>query len=529
VGVPVVEVLPAEPASELISGERRFQLLVESVRDYAIYLLDPHGIVSSWNSGAERFKGYSADEIIGQSFTRFYSADDQKAGVPQRALATALAEGKFEAEGWRIRKDGSRFWASVVIDPIRDDNGTLIGFAKITRDITERRRAQEALEEARQALFQAQKMEAVGQLTGGMAHDFNNLLQAMSGCLQLVGRRAGHVAGVQKILDSGRQAVDRGTRVIRQLMAFSRHQSQQPEAFDVRDRLLSMRAFLDRALRADIQLEFDLEPGLWPAMADPVQFELAVLNLATNARDAIAAGGRVVVGASNVERTGGDGLSGSFVRVWVRDNGHGIAPEVLGRVFEPFFTTKAVGQGTGLGLSQVYGFCQQSGGTATVESVPGGGTTVALLLPRADAVVADGVKDHPPAVAEGGGARILLVEDDPVVAAVVTAALEDLGYQVARATSGEEALRRLEDGETIDLLFSDVVMPGTVDGVALAGLARERLPGLAVVLTTGYSESHAGLKGMPVLSKPYRIEELAAVIQQELDRTRRHGPARMRP
>ncbi|MGF7175029.1 PAS domain S-box protein [Azospirillum doebereinerae] len=203
-GVVVVEVLPAGSIPEIVSGERRFQMLVESVRDYAIYLLDPQGIVSSWNSGAERFKGYRADEIIGQSFSLFYSVDDQKAGVPQRALATALAEGKFEAEGWRIRKDGTRFWANVVIDPIRDDGGTLIGFAKVTRDITERRRTQEALEETRQALFQSQKMEAVGHLTGGMAHDFNNLLQAMSGCLQLVGKRAGHVAGVQEILDSGR-------------------------------------------------------------------------------------------------------------------------------------------------------------------------------------------------------------------------------------------------------------------------------------------------------------------------------------
>ncbi|CAO3432096.1 PAS domain S-box protein [Azospirillum doebereinerae] len=505
----------------LRQSNERFRLLVQGVTDYAIFMLDPAGYVTNWNAGAQRMKGYTAEEIVGQHFSRFYTEEDRLAGLPTRFLGIAEREGRCEKEGWRVRKDGGLFWANVVIDAIRDDNGALIGFAKVTRDITERRRTQEALEEARQALFQSQKMEAVGQLTGGMAHDFNNLLQAMSGCLQLVGKRAGHVAGVQKILDSGRQAVDRGTRVIRQLMAFSRRQSLQPEAFDVRDQLLGMRAFLDRALRADIQLEFDLEAELWPAMADPVQFELAVLNLATNARDAIAADGQVVIGAGNVEFRGENGLHGDFVRVWVRDNGQGMAPEILGRVFEPFFTTKGVGQGTGLGLSQVYGFCQQSGGGATLESVPGHGTTVALLLPRAEAVAAAAEDDGRLAVADGDGARILLVEDDPVVAPVVMAALEDLGYRVLRATSGEEALRCLERGEEVDLLFSDVVMPGAVDGIALARAARHRLPNLAVVMTTGYSEDHTGLEGLPVLSKPYRIETLASVFQEELARRTR--------
>ncbi|RUQ74486.1 ATP-binding protein [Azospirillum doebereinerae] len=301
-------------------------------------------------------------------------------------------------------------------------------------------------------------------------------------------------------------------------MAFSRRQSLQPEAFDVRDQLLGMRSFLDRALRADIRLEFDLEPDLWPAMADPVQFELAVLNLATNARDAIPADGRVVIGASNIERRGEGGLHGAFVRVWVQDDGRGIAPEALNRVFEPFFTTKGLGRGTGLGLSQVYGFCQQSGGGATVESVLDRGATVALLLPRAEAALAAGEDDRRPAVVDGDGARILLVEDDPVVAPVVMAALEDLGYRVLRATSGEEALRCLEGGEEVDLLFSDVVMPGSVDGIALARTVRLRLPALAVVLTTGYSEDHIGLEGVPVLSKPYQIEALTKIFQEELAR-----------
>ncbi|MGF7178413.1 PAS domain S-box protein [Azospirillum doebereinerae] len=471
---------------------------------------------------------------------------DDQAGLA-KAIEEAIAQGSRYAHQYRVRRrDGRYYWIEANGRVDRDADGTPRCFSGVLIDVDERRTIEaerdraiaelralnDTLEQrvaersaelmqAEEKLRQSQKMEAVGQLTGGMAHDFNNLLQAMSGCLQLIGRRAGHVAGVQKVLDSGHQAVDRGASMIRQLMAFSRRQSLQPEAFDVRDRLLGMRAFLDRALRADIRLEFDLESGLWPAMADPVQFELALLNLATNARDAMTGAGQLVIGAGNRERTGQDGVQEAFVRVWVRDSGRGIAPATLDRVFEPFFTTKAVGQGTGLGLAQVYGFCQQSGGTATVESVEGQGTTVTLLLPRAGTVPAVAV-DARPAMVDGGGASVLLVEDDPVVALVIVAALEELGYRVSRAANGEEALRRLRDGETADLLFSDVVMPGEVDGLALAEAARALLPDLAVVLTTGYSENRAGLKGFPVLSKPYRIEDLALTLREEIDRSARN-------
>ncbi|MBP2307115.1 PAS domain S-box protein [Azospirillum melinis] len=470
---------------------------------------------------------------------------DDRANLAQ-AVGEAMARGGRYVHQYRVRRhDGRYYWieANGRVDLAAD--GTPRGFPGVVIDVEERRtieaerdraiaklralndtleqRVAERTAELMQAeekLRQSQKMEAVGQLTGGMAHDFNNLLQAMSGCLQLIGRRAGHVAGVQKVLDSGHQAVDRGASMIRQLMAFSRRQNLQPEAFDVRDRLLGMRSFLDRALRADIRLEFDLEGGLWPAMADPVQFELAILNLATNARDAIAGGGHLLIGAGNVEQCGEHGLHGSFVRIWVRDSGHGMAPATLERIFEPFFTTKPVGQGTGLGLAQVYGFCRQSGGIATVDSVEGQGTTVTLLLPRAETMPV-AVADAQRAMVDGGGASVLLVEDDPVVALVIVAALEEMGYRVSRATTGEEALRLLRDGERPDLLFSDVVMPGEIDGAALAAAARALLPRLAVVLTTGYSEDRAGLKGFPVLSKPYRIEDLALILRQEIDRNAR--------
>ena len=508
-----------------------------------------------WDIAADRItideafaKAFGVDPALGRdgiSLAQMVETvhPDDRAGLAE-AVGEAMARGGRYVHQYRVRRhDGRYYWIEANGRVDRGADGTPRGFPGVIIDVEERRtieaerdraiaelralndtleqRVAERTAELMQAeerLRQSQKMEAVGQLTGGMAHDFNNLLQAMSGCLQLVGRRAGHVAGVQKVLESGHQAVDRGASMIRQLMAFSRRQNLEPEAFDVRDRLLGMRVFLDRALRADIRLEFDLEAGLWPAMADPVQFELAILNLATNARDAIAGAGRLMIGAGNSEQCGEHGLHGSFVRIWVRDSGHGMAPATLERIFEPFFTTKPVGQGTGLGLAQVYGFCRQSGGIATVDSVEGQGTTVTMLLPRAETMPV-AAADAQRAMVDGGGASVLLVEDDPVVALVIVAALEEMGYRVSRAATGEEALRLLRDGERPDLLFSDVVMPGEIDGAALAAAARALLPRLAVVLTTGYSENRAGLEGFPVLSKPYRIEDLALALRREIDRS----------
>ncbi|MGA1858272.1 response regulator [Azospirillum sp. 11R-A] len=460
--------------------------------------------------------GWTEAEMLGRTSEWMEHPDDcDKTRREVRKLAGGGSTFRFEN---RFRTRGGHYrdfaWTATPADEL---------MFCVARDVTEEKERAATLRKTEEQLRQSQKMEAVGQLTGGMAHDFNNLLQAMSSCLQLVSRRVGHAPEVEPILDAGRQAVDRGASLIRQLMAFSRRQSLQPEAFDVRDRLLGLRLFLDRALRADIGLEFALQGGLWPVMADPVQFDLAVLNLATNARDAIDADGAVVVGADNVVLDGMDGLSGEFLKVFVRDSGRGIAPDALGRVFEPFFTTKAVGKGTGLGLAQVYGFCRQSGGTATVESVEGKGTVVSLLLPRAEATVASETPNAPPVLPSAADIHVLLVEDDPVVAPVVTAALEDLGYRVTRAATGEEALRRLEEA-AVDLLFSDVVMPGSINGVALAQEARQRWPDLGILLTTGYSEDLAATKSVRVLSKPYRIEDLAHAIQEELeDGARRRG------
>ncbi|WP_223861575.1 hybrid sensor histidine kinase/response regulator [Geminicoccus harenae] len=370
----------------LRASERQFRRLVQGVTDYAIFMLDPDGYVTSWNSGAAVLKGYRADEIIGQHFSRFYTEEDRAIDQPARALAAARERGHFEKEGWRVRKDGSRFFASVVIDPIHE-NGQLVGFAKVTRDITERRQAQEALEEAREQLFQAQKMEAIGQLTGGVAHDFNNLLQAISGCLQMVERRVDDPR-VREILVAGQQAIDRGARLTQQLLAFARRQPLHPERIDIGTTLRATSELLARSLRADIRLKMELEPDLWPIEADPTQFELALLNLAVNARDAMPDGGQLTIEGQNLSLAPGrdpDGLAGDFVRLRVIDTGTGMPAEVAARACEPFFTTKEVGKGSGLGLSQVYGFARQSGGAVRIETRPGAGTTIVLVLPRAQA------------------------------------------------------------------------------------------------------------------------------------------------
>ena len=505
----------------LRESERRFRLLVESVTDYAIFMLDPEGHVTNWNSGAQQIKGYTAQEIIGQHFSRFYTEEDRQAGEPQRALETAARDGKYEKEGWRVRKDGSLFRASVVIDAIHE-GGALVGFAKITRDITERQQAQQALEEAREQLFQAQKMEAVGQLTGGIAHDFNNLLQALSACLQMVERRVADPQ-VRGLLAAGHQAIERGETLTKQLLAFARRQALSPEPVDVRDRLLGMSELLVRAMRADIHLEVDLQPDLWPIYVDPTQFELALLNLAVNARDAMPGEGSLRIEGRNVPLAPGqdpEGLAGDFVRLTVIDTGTGMPPEVLARAAEPFFTTKSVGKGSGLGLSQVWGFARQSGGTARLESVPGRGTRVGLLLPRS-VVAAVRIAPRAAATADTGSGRILLVEDDPIVGPLVGGSLQDLGYTVLRAATADEALAILTDGAPVDLLFTDVVMPGATTGVELAQHARRLRPDLPVVLMTGYSEEAPAGEGFRVLTKPYRIEALVEALEAELEHSKR--------
>jgi PAS domain S-box-containing protein len=496
----------------LADSERQFRLLVSGVVDYALFMLDPNGVVTSWNAGAEKIKGYSAEEIVGQHFSRFYTDVDRAAATPMKALTTAMEQGRYEAEGWRVRKDGSLFWASVVIDAIRDEDGHLVGFAKITRDITERRNAQLELQRAHEQLAQAQKMEALGKLTGGVAHDFNNLLMVVSGQAQLLRNRVGDDPRALRAIDAIETSARRGEDLTGHLLSFARRQRLQPVPISLVERLPVLQELISASLPPSVQLKLSLPKSLWPVQADINELELALLNLAVNARDAMPSGGALILSAENVRlsETGEDGLKGDFVLLTITDTGVGIPPDILPKVFDPFFTTKEVSKGTGLGLSQVYGFAQQTGGRVTVTSELGHGTSFSLYLPRATRQPE--AADAEEAVAAVSGARILVVEDNPEVAEVAAALLEQLGHHVRVATGAESALASVA-AEPPDLVFSDVVMAGEMDGVDLARRLRAEHPQLPILLATGYSQAVERLGDeFPLLRKPYRLPELSRAV-----------------
>ena len=494
----------------LLEAERRFRILVQGVTDYAIYMLDPDGLVTNWNAGAERIKGYSPTDIIGQHFSRFYTPEDFDAGVPKRALETARSTGRYEAEGWRVRKDGTRFWASVVIDAIKDDNGKIIGFAKITRDMTEKREAQLRLEESREQLFRSQKMEALGQLTGGLAHDFNNLLTAIMGATELAIRNIDDREKLKRMLDGVRGSAQRGASLTKQLLAFARAQQLEIRQVDLKAFFGDVTTLLRPSLRSNIELVTEISDQLWPVDADAGALELMFLNLAFNSRDAIKDGGQLKISAHNVVLSGEpEGLRGEHVALTVADTGAGMTPQVMERVFEPFFTTKGYGEGTGLGLSQVFGFVKQIGGAVTVESKPGKGSTFTLFIPASHGAAG---KEEPAAGGKKGAGRVLIVEDDTLLAELAAGMLTELGFEGVVTHSGKEALEQLNGGERPKLVFSDIVMPGGISGIELAKKVRQRFPELPVLLTTGYSEEVGGRHGFPVLQKPYELDALAKAL-----------------
>jgi PAS domain S-box-containing protein len=497
-----------EADQALIAAERNFRLLVQGVRDYAIYMLDPQGRVSNWNTGAEAIKGYRAEEVVGRHFSLFYTDEDRAAGEPGRALRTAFETGKYEKEAWRVRKDGTRFWAHVLLDPIRDDEGNHIGFAKITRDITERRAAQEELEEARAALFQAQKLQALGELTGGIAHDFNNLMTVIRGSAELLRTEGLSDAKRKRYLHAIIETSDRATTLTSHLLAFGRRQALKPEVVDLNLRLDAFTEMVSRTIGSRIEIALDPAPQLWPVEVDATQLETALRNATINARDAMPAGGRLAIASRNVP--GGEGKA-DMVCVSLTDTGEGISKEALERVFDPFFTTKPIGKGTGLGLSQIHGFTAQSGGRAEIDSVEGEGTTLRLFLPRA-AGAAAGARPSEAGLEKGGGATVLLVEDNEQVREFAESLLADLDYRVVSAPSAEAALEALAAAE-IDLLFTDVMMPG-MTGVELAERARDLRPDLPVLLASGYSEEMAAGGDCPfeMLAKPYGAATLGAAL-----------------
>ena len=511
-----------ESNAQLRESERRFRLLVESVTDYAIFMLDPTGVVVQWNPGAERLKGYSRDEIVGRHFSRFYTREDQQAGLPRRLLAQAVASGKAEAEGWRVRKDGSRFWALVAIHAIRDEDGQLVGFAKVTRDLTERRAAEEQLR-------QAQKMEALGQLTGGIAHDFNNVLMVISGNLQTLSRRLGdrREQNLQRFIDSALHGASRAAVLIQQLLAFSRRQALDPKPVSISALISRMSEMLRRTLPETILIETVLAGGLWDTFADANQLENCLLNLAVNARDAMPDGGKLTIEAANVRldeayATAARVHAGEYVGIFVSDTGTGMTDEVIAKAFDPFFTTKEVGRGTGLGLSQVYGFVMQSDGDIKINSMLGAGTTIKIYLPRYIAAMADEApRQAPEPVPLGNGETILVTEDEPAVREFTADMLRELNYRVLDASNGAAALALLDNGGDVDVLLTDVGLPGGMNGRQLAEEAQRRRPRLKVLFTSGYASEaivhHGRLDpGVQLLAKPFAFAELATKLQQML-------------
>jgi len=496
-------------ADALKESERHFRLLVNGVTDYALYMLDPTGVITNWNVGGQRIKGYRPEEIIGQHFSRFYTNSDQAAGRPARALRLALENGRYEEEGWRVRKDGTYFCASVVIDPIRDEENRLVGFAKITRDITERRQAQQEMEQLQLKLAQSQKLDALGQLTGGVAHDFNNLLMIITGGLNALKKVAADDPKALRAVRAIEAASQRGAALTSQLLSFARRQSVNPQAIDVRERIFSMREVLDTGLGSAVELQIEVDDGIWPITADSAELETALVNLVINARDAMPRGGTVTVQAGNVFVD--DGVTkGDFVAIKVKDAGVGIPDDVVAKIFDPFFTTKPVGKGTGLGLSQVHGFVHQAGGTIAVDSELGKGTTFTVCLPRSTAALAR----RPEQLSPRGTGTVLLVEDNPDVAIASTGLLEELGYAVRWASDVDAALSEVA-ANGIDLVLSDIVMPGKMDGLALARILKQKHPRLPILLASGYSEAAQNAAAeFPILRKPYQIHELNEALSR---------------
>ncbi|CAG9269546.1 PAS domain S-box protein [Paraburkholderia caribensis] len=513
---------------EVIESERQFRLLVDGVSDYAIFMVSPEGLVTNWNNGARRIKGYTAREVIGSHFSRFYTPEDAAAGLPQRALEIAAREGRFESEGSRVRRDGTRFVAHVIVDAIRDDSGTLLGFAKITQDVTEKREADKLLETTKAALFQAQKMEAIGKLTGGVAHDFNNVLQVLRGNLELLQSRCARDQWTMERLGNAIEAIERGATLASQLLAFGRRQALRPEAVNLGAMVRATDDLLRRALGETIEVETVVSGGLWNAFVDAHQLENVLLNLAINARDAMPDGGKLTLELANAMlddhyvRSLSDVPAGQYVMLGVTDTGTGMSADVLEKAFDPFFTTKPEGKGTGLGLSMAYGFVKQSGGHIRIYSEPGHGTTVRIYLPRTSVEARDPVTRHN-APAMGGSETVLVVEDDKKVQATVIAMLADLGYSVLKADNADQAIAVLSSGVHIDLLFTDVVMPGTLKSPDMARSAVQLQPHLRVLFTSGYTQNaivHGGRldPGVELLSKPYSRKELAYKVRQVLGR-----------
>ena len=485
--------------------------------------------MTNWNLGAERIKGYLPQEIIGRHFSQFYADEDRAAGEPQKALEIARQKNRFEKEGWRVRKDGTRSGHTSSSTPSATTHGELLGYAKITRDITERKEAEQKLEEARAALLQSQKLEAIGQLTGGIAHDFNNLLMAVLGSLELVRKRLPHDPKLKALLDNAVQGAQRGSILTQRMLAFARRQELKLEAVDIPELVRGMTDLLQRSLGPAVRIETRFPLLSKPVLGDANQLEMILLNLAVNARDAMPHGGEIVIATRDEilrEQDGSRLKPGSYICLTVSDNGEGMDEVTLRRATEPFFTTKGTGKGTGLGLAMVSGIAEQSGGWFGLRSRKGEGTIAELWLPVA--------KEQRPAVDKPELAAneaeayhlplvVVVVDDDSLVLTNTVAMLEDLGHTIVAASSGNEALDLIRQQGSVDLVITDYAMPH-MTGLQLAEAIEKEWPELPVIVATGFAEMEStAARTWPRLKKPFTQPELAHALARTIQASRKSG------
>jgi PAS domain S-box-containing protein len=497
------------------------------------------------NDAFGRLTGYAREEVLGRN-CRFLQGPESDPATVGRIRAAIEAREPIELDIRNYAKDGRPFWNRLLIAPVRDTDGDVAYFfashydvtlereslANRTRELAEanERLQAEAVERERveAALWQSQKMEAVGQLTGGLAHDFNNLLTGITGSLEMLQNRLaqGRLTDFDRYITAAQSAAKRAASITHRLLAFSRRQTLAPKLTDVNRLVAGMEEMIRRAVGPEIAVEVAAADGLWNTLIDPNQLENALLNLCINARDAMPGGGQLTIETGNKRLDARaaqdrDVQSGQYVTLDVSDTGTGMTPEVIRRAFDPFFTTKPIGMGTGLGLSMIYGFVRQSGGQARIHSEPGEGTTVCLYLPRhlGGAEAAEEAPDLAGAPRAGQGETVLVVDDEPTVRMLVAEVLEDLGYTAIEAVDGAAGLRVLQSDARIDLLVTDVGLPGGMNGRQVADAGRALRPGLKVLFITGYAEnavlSHGHLDpGMHVMTKPFAMDALASRIKE---------------
>jgi PAS domain S-box-containing protein len=539
-------------------SEERFRLIVESLQDYAVFMMNPEGRVTLWNRGAERMWGWEQQEVLGEPFARFYSAEEQVASQPDPALAQTIARGRHEEEGWRKRKDGSPFWANVVYATVQDDKGELIGFSAVTRDLTDRKRAEDELqrlnagmqkhiaeqteelirtiaqrERLHEELLQAQKMESIGTLAGGIAHDFNNLLNVILGYASLLEQSATSnqiSAGVDVI----KETVTRGSSLVRQLLAMARKSETQFERSEINGLLQGLQALLQETFPKTIDVFVRLEPNLPALMADPNQLHQAMLNLCLNSRDAMPEGGELLLKTGTISgielrKHFQEARADQYVRISVTDTGHGLDKAIKNRVFEPFFTTKSQGQGSGLGLSVVYGIVTNHNGFIDMASEPGRGTTFDIYLPvPSDAAAlipaAEAREEKKTDPTAGNGATILFVEDETHQLNLMQKHLAAEGHRVLTAKDGGEAVQTyLRYKQEIDLVVLDLGLP-KLNGWEAYKMMKGADPNVKAIFATGFIspeiEAHLQTEdSSAVITKPYSPAEMHKKITTVLQKS----------